>query len=81
MKSVNQKREEGAKRDALWASLTPAEQMRELDRRLGKGVGATRQRARIQSIIDAAQASPVPQAAEVLPAVKAEREYRKKGKK
>lgn len=76
MKSANQKREEGLKRDAEWASLTPVEQLRDLDRRLGTGLGATRQRARLNALIDATKASSVPQAAEVLPAAKF-----KKGKK
>lgn len=32
---------------ANWATLSPAAQLRELDLRLGKGVGARKQRARI----------------------------------
>lgn len=35
-------------RVAEWRKLTPQQQLEELDRRLGKGVGAVKQRARIQ---------------------------------
>jgi hypothetical protein len=34
-------------RNDAWAELSPAKQLAELDRRLGKGVGARRQRARL----------------------------------
>jgi hypothetical protein len=44
---IEQKREEAHTRNTLWAQLTTAEKLRELDRRLGAGVGAKRQRARI----------------------------------
>jgi hypothetical protein len=36
------------KRNETWAQLSPREQLLELDRRLGKGVGATKQRAKLQ---------------------------------
>lgn len=45
MKQLEQKLKEGAERNAHWQSLTAAEQLADLDARLGKGVGATRQRA------------------------------------
>ena len=35
------------KRIAAWQVLTPAEQLKQLDARLGKGVGAKRQRAKL----------------------------------
>lgn len=48
MKSKSKKQTEGATRNDAWRSLTPAQQLAALDRRLGKGKGATRQRARLQ---------------------------------
>ena len=41
------RRVEGDKRNAEWAALTPAEKLASLDRRLGKGVGARRQREKL----------------------------------
>jgi hypothetical protein len=38
---------EGTERNAHWANLTPAQKINELDRRLGKGVGAKRQREKL----------------------------------
>jgi len=35
------------KRQATWAALSPKEQLADLDRRLGAGVGAVKQRARL----------------------------------
>ena len=35
-------------RNEAWAQLTPEQQLADLDRRLGKGIGAKKQRARIQ---------------------------------
>jgi hypothetical protein len=46
------KRTEAAERQAAWSGLTPKQQLEALDRRLGKGQGAERQRARIQARID-----------------------------
>ncbi len=45
---IELKREEAHTRNTMWAQLTSAEQERELDRRLGPGAGAKRQRARIE---------------------------------
>jgi hypothetical protein len=47
------KREEAEARNAEWAALGPKKQLAELDRRLGEGVGAKKQRAKIQKKIDA----------------------------
>lgn len=41
------KRDEATERNAAWAELSPAKQLAELDRRLGRGVGAVKQRARL----------------------------------
>ena len=48
MKSKNLKVKEGEERNDYWRKLTPAEQIASLDRRLGKGVGAKRQRAKLE---------------------------------
>ena len=42
------KQKEAIERNEAWAQLTPEQQIADLDRRLGKGVGAKKQRARIQ---------------------------------
>ena len=39
---------EGAERNARWADLTTQQKLDDLDRRLGKGIGAVRQRQRYQ---------------------------------
>ena len=39
-----QREQEGAERNAKWQALTTVEKVKELDRRLGPNVGATRQR-------------------------------------
>jgi hypothetical protein len=39
-------------RQEAWAKMTPQQQLKALDGRLGKGVGAKKQRARIQERID-----------------------------
>lgn len=41
------KREEGAERTARWEALSTKEKIADLDRRLGKGQGAVKQRARL----------------------------------
>jgi hypothetical protein len=51
------RREEGAAREAKWRALSPAQQLAELDKRLGKGVGAVRQRARIAARITSKKAA------------------------
>ena len=42
------KRQEAAARAESWGSLGPGGQLRALDDRLGRGVGAKRQRARLE---------------------------------
>ncbi|MBC8303781.1 MAG: hypothetical protein H8E55_49480 [Pelagibacterales bacterium] len=43
---------EATERNTNWNSLTPQEQIERLDVRLGIGIGATKQRRKIQYIID-----------------------------
>ena len=45
-------------RNAERAKLSPTQQLVQLDGRLGKGIGATRERARLQTIIDANKPTP-----------------------
>ncbi len=51
MRLRNDRREErkveALKRNTEWQALTPAQQLAELDRRLGPGVGARRQRGKL----------------------------------
>lgn len=49
------RREAALKRNAEWAKMGPREQLAELDRRLGKDVGAKRQRERLKRLIGDAQ--------------------------
>ena len=42
------KETEAKVRNEAWAKLTPEQQLASLDERLGKGIGAKKQRARIQ---------------------------------
>ena len=42
------KETEATVRNEAWARLTPEQQLASLDERLGKGIGAKKQRARIQ---------------------------------
>ena len=42
------KETEAIVRNEAWAKLTPKQQLASLDERLGKGIGAKKQRARIQ---------------------------------
>jgi hypothetical protein len=46
------KQTEAIVRNEAWAKLTPEQQLASLDERLGKGIGAKKQRARIQYKID-----------------------------
>ena len=46
------KTQEAFDRNKVWAQLTPEQQLEDLDRRLGKGIGAKKQRARIQYRMD-----------------------------
>lgn len=47
MKPKELKRVEGQERNEEWAKLSKAEKLASLDRRLGKGVGAKRQREKL----------------------------------
>ena len=49
---MNDKQKETIERNETWAKLTHEQQLADLDRRLGKGIGAKKQRARIQYKID-----------------------------
>ena len=51
------KQKEAIERNEAWAQLTPKQQIADLDRRLGKDIGAKKQRARIQYKIDNPQIS------------------------
>ena len=46
------KQTEAIVRNEAWAKLTYEQQLADLDRRLGKGIGANKQRAKIQYKID-----------------------------
>ena len=46
------KQTEATVRNEAWTKLTYEQQLADLDRRLGKGIGAKKQRARIQYKID-----------------------------
>ena len=49
---MNDKQKEAIERNEYWAQLTPEQQLDVLDIRLGKGIGAKKQRAKIQYKID-----------------------------
>ena len=49
---MNDKQREAIERNEIWAKLTYEQQLADLDRRLGKGIGAKKQRAKIQYKID-----------------------------
>ena len=49
---MSDKQKEAIERNEAWAQLTPEQQLASLDERLGKGIGAKKQRARIQYKID-----------------------------
>ena len=46
-------RERAAERKEVRDKLTPAQQLRALDYRLGKGEGATKERHRLEALVDA----------------------------
>lgn len=50
-----------AKRLEWWRSLSPAKQLSELDRRLGKNIGARKQRARLLLLCNRKKVNPVKQ--------------------
>ena len=52
MNTKQTKQTEAAVRNEAWAKLTYEQQLADLDRRLGQGIGAKKQRARIQYKID-----------------------------
>ena len=52
MQNKEYKNKEAIERNSFWASLTPQQQLESLDVRLGKGIGAKKQRAKIQYKID-----------------------------
>ena len=52
---MSDKQKEAIERNETWAKLTYEQQLADLDRRLGKGIGAKKQRARIQYKIDIPQ--------------------------
>ena len=61
--------QEAIARNNRWAQLTPEQQLEDLDRRLGKGIGAKKQRARIQYRINNPQVE-----------IQKERKLKKRGK-
>jgi len=54
--AVRQK--QAQERLAVWSKMSPQEQLADLDRRLGRGQGAERQRARIKARIEASRSAP-----------------------
>jgi len=50
-RNVQVRREEALVRDAEWRGLTPAQQLAALDKRLGVGVGAVKQRAKLTALL------------------------------
>ena len=52
MQNKEYKNKEAIERNSYWVSLTPQQQLESLDVRLGKGIGAKKQRAKIQAKID-----------------------------
>jgi hypothetical protein len=76
--------EELIERNAHWRSLSPPEQLAALDRRLGKGVGAARQRKILAEKLSAPPASAVVVAelpAAATPVVLAKKKFKKGNKK
>ena len=52
---LEQRRQESIDRQAERVSRTNKQQLEKLDERLGKGVGATKERERLQALIDEAE--------------------------
>jgi hypothetical protein len=69
IKYTKNKNTEAIARNEYWAQLTPEQQIADLDKRLGKGIGAKKQRARIQYKMDNPQI-----------AIQKERKLKKRGK-
>ena len=55
MQNKEFKNKEAIERNNYWTSLTPQQQLESLDTRLGKGIGAKKQSAKIQAKIDTPQ--------------------------
>jgi hypothetical protein len=51
MQSKNQKREKAVELVNAWRTLTPTQQLASLDARLGVGVGAKRQRTKLDALL------------------------------
>ena len=47
----SQKQKDAEERALNWQAMSPKEQLKSLDSRLGKGIGATKQRAKIEKLI------------------------------
>ena len=47
MSRKEKRREEAEKRNTRWRAMTPEKQLEELDKRLGKGKGAKKQRSKL----------------------------------
>ena len=52
MKTKRDKREEAEERQAYWSKFTDKQELEDLDRRLGEGVGSRKQRARLREKIN-----------------------------
>lgn len=52
MKHKEQKRADGKARNEAWARLSSQQKWDDLDLRLGKGEGATRQRAKLAKVLN-----------------------------
>jgi hypothetical protein len=50
--SKEQRVDEGVARNAAWRALTPVEQLSELDKRFGKGLGASNQRKKLAVVLE-----------------------------
>ena len=60
MKTIEEKRNEAIARQTVYDALSPEARLAWLDERLGKGVGAKRQRARITTQMVMAQVKTFP---------------------